>query len=88
MILSPLDSIGGKTSLNLDIDNAVNSYTLFRKAEQILESKVIFFTLRYRNEDQYQWLGTDPYIKLQYNFNKTPPYITRHCYIATIQRYN
>lgn len=54
MILSPLNSIGGKTSLNLDIDNAVNSNTLFRKAEQILERKVIFFTLRYRNEDQYQ----------------------------------
>ena len=42
MKLSPLDSIGGKTSLNLDIDNAVNSNTLFRKAEQILERKVIF----------------------------------------------
>ena len=35
--------------------------------------------------DQYQLLGTDPYIKLPYNFNKTPPYITRHCYIETIQ---
>ena len=43
MKLSPLDSIGGKTSLNLHIVNAVNSNTLFRKAEKILERKVIFF---------------------------------------------
>ena len=50
----------------------------------------LYTILRYNKVkwDQYQQLGTDPYIKLPYNFNKTLPYITRHCYIATVQRYN
>ena len=68
MKLSPLDSIGDKTSLNLDIDNAVNSNTLFRKAEKILERNVIFFNLSLSQWGSISIAGNKPLYKTTVQF--------------------
>ena len=41
------------------------------------------------NPDQYQWLaGNRLSYKTTVQFNKKNPYITRHCYVVTLLRYN
>lgn len=48
---------------------------------------LILLEIPSRHRDQHQQLGTDPCIKLPYNFNKNPLQ-KQSFYVTTIQRYN